>query len=231
MVRRRYKKRPKFNPYKAIAIASCLFVLGVIAACVSSKYSGTGSTFRKDDASVSSKYHFKDLNGQQLEAATKYGIKPIERRSEVRRKARKLNKITSNKYYLLDPMTHSSPYLTDGAKQLLKTIGKRFQKKLKKAGYRQHRIIATSMLRTREDVASLRKVNGNASSNSSHMYGTTFDLSYTRYNRISTKGEPVNNDVMANLLGEVIYELREDGKCWVIFERNQHCFHITVRKK
>ena len=82
------------------------------------------------------------------------------------------------------------------------------------------------MLRTRADVNSLRKVNGNASKNSAHMYATTFDLSYTRFNRISTDGDPVNNDQMANYLGEVLLKLREDGKCRVIFERNQHCFHI-----
>jgi hypothetical protein len=118
------------------------------------------------------------------------------------------------------------PYLADGATKLLKTIGKKFQKKLKKNGYRAHRVIATSMLRTRADVASLRKVNGNAAKNSAHMYATTFDLSYTRFNRISTNGNPVNNDQMANFLGEVLLGLRKDGRCGVIFERNQHCFHI-----
>jgi len=31
---------------------------------------------------------------------------------------------------------------------------------------------------------------------------------------------------MANFLGEVLLGLRKDGRCGVIFERNQHCFHI-----
>ena len=30
--------------------------------------------------------------------------------------------------------------------------------------------------------------------------------------------------------GKVIYNLREEGECWAIFERAQHCIHVTVRK-
>lgn len=198
----------------------------VLTGCHSSKFVGEGQTFGANSVNVSGAYAFKDANVMTLKEAERIGILPIENREEARKRVRHLNHITDTKYYKLDPMTHSIPYLADGAAKLLKTIGKKFQKKLKKNGYRQHRIIATSMLRTRADVNSLRKVNGNASKNSAHMYATTFDLSYTRFNRISTDGDPVNNDQMANYLGEVLLKLREDGKCRVIFERNQHCFHI-----
>jgi hypothetical protein len=85
-------------------------------------------------------------------------------------------------------------------------------------------------LRTRDDVERLRKVNGNAVKNSAHMYATTFDLSYTRFERISTDGKPISNELMANLLGAVLGELREEGCCRVIFERNQHCFHVMSNK-
>ena len=62
------------------------------------------------------------------------------------------------------------------------------------------------------------------------MYGTTFDVSFTRFNRISMDGMQPSNRLMANLLGEVICELREEGECWIIFERSQHCFHVTARR-
>ncbi len=127
-------------------------------------------------------------------------------------------------------MPHSNPYLTSGGKWVLKTIAKRFQKKLRKAGYREHRIIVTSMLRTREDIGGLKKINRVAATNSSHMYGTTFDVSFTRFNRISMDGMQPSNRLMANLLGEVICELREEGECWIIFERSQHCYHVTARR-
>ena len=203
----------------------------LFASCSStSKFVGEGDTFRQDNVNVRSDFFFKDHNTMTLEKAEKIGILPIENRDEAEHKLRHLNHIEDTRYYKLDPMTHSMPYLADGAKKLLTTIGKNFQKILKKRGYRCHRIIATSMLRTRADVGRLMKVNGNAAKNSAHLYGTTFDLSYTRFNRIDMDGKSVNNTEMANILGEVLYDLRDDGKCRVIFERNQHCFHIMSEK-
>lgn len=185
-------------------------------------------TFMDNSTFVKSRYRFRDLNGEQLAAAKKSGVEPVENRQEAERLKKKLNLIESNEYYLVDNLTHSIPYLTDGAKKLLGDIGKGFQESLLKAGYRPHRIIVTSLLRTRDDVERLRKVNGNAARNSSHMYGTSFDLSWSRYNRISTDGNAVSNSTLASYLGEVIYQLRSRGRCVVIYEQNQHCFHITV---
>ena len=208
-------------------------IIGVVlllASCRSSQFVGEGQTFGGESVTVKSQYRFKDYNTMTLDDAKRIGILPIENRDEARRKVRRLNHITNTRYCKLDPMTHSMPYLADGATKLLKTIGKRFQKKLRKRGYRTHRIIATSMLRTRDDVNRLRKVNGNASKNSAHMYATTFDLSYTRFNRIDTEGKAVNNETMANILGEVLDDLRRDDRCRVIFEQNQHCFHIMSNR-
>ncbi len=207
-----------------------LLAVLLLSGCRSTKFVGEGQTFGANQVKIDSRYYFRDLGDKQISAAKANGIDPIDNRDEAKRKVRQLRHVEETEYYKLDPMPHSIPYLTKEAHKLLKTIGKRFQKQLKRQGCRQHRIIATSMLRTRDDVTRLRKVNGNAAKNSAHMYGTTFDLSYTRFNRIDTEGEPVGNTVMANLLGEVIYQLRDEGRCWVIFERNQHCFHITSRR-
>lgn len=224
------KGKLKNKRWQTLKISVAVVCGMVIAACVSSKFNFEGETFRKDNVAMDRRFQFKDLHGEQLYAAKKYGITPIETRKKLRRNHRRLKKIWNTKYYIIDPLTHSSPYLTKGAKSLLKDIAQRFQHKLKKGGYREHRIIVTSLLRTREDVGKLRQVNGAASRNSSHMYGTSFDLSYTRFNRISMSGKPISNDVMCNLLGETIYELREAGDCWAIFERNQHCIHVTARR-
>lgn len=190
------------------------------------RYEMEGTTFMDRKAAVRSQFHFKDHNTTSVEMAKKIGIEPCDTREEAERKVKKLNYIESNRYYLVDNLTHSIPYLGDGASDLLYDIGKRFQKKLKKLGYREHRIIVTSILRTREDIARLQKVNGNSVKNSAHLYGTTFDLSYSRFNRIDMEGNMVDNTTMANILGEVLSELRDEGRCRVIFERNQHCFHI-----
>lgn len=185
-------------------------------------------TFLDNNTFVRSRYHFRDLNGEQLEAAQRSGVEPVDNRQQAERLKRRLNLVETNEYYIVDELTHSIPYLTDGAKRLLDDLGRMFQKSLILAGYRPHRFIVTSLLRTRDDVARLRKVNANASRNSSHMYGTTFDISWSRYNRVSTDGNPATNDTLAAYLGECIYYLRDHGRCVVIYEQNQHCFHITV---
>ena len=127
-------------------------------------------------------------------------------------------------------MTHSVPYLTEFSANLLKEIGTRFQQELKKQGIIKHRIIITSVLRTREDIGKLRKVNGNASGNSAHQYATTFDITYVRYDRQSIWGKSTKNEQLANILGKVLSELRNEGRCYIKYERKQRCFHITSRK-
>lgn len=199
--------------------------------CVSWRhFDGEHQTFGPSAVSVDALWQFHDRNIMTLELARQIGVEPIANREEAQLKTKKLNHIASSRYYLLDPMGYSIPYLADGAERLLRDIGKSFQKRLRKQGYREHRIIVTSILRTRDDVQRLVKVNGNASKNSAHMYATTFDLAYTRFDRISMKGNAVNNETMANILGEVLAELRKKQRCRVIFERQQRCFHVMSNK-
>lgn len=222
-------------PHKASKLSRWCFpsllvlVMLLLTSCHHTEEVVSGVTFRDDAVAMPREFRFADLNGEQLSCAKRMGIsEPFATRKAIRRRG--LKEISTCNDYLVDPLTHSTALLTPKAQRLLRDIGRTFRKELKKAGCRDHRIIVTSLLRTREDVDRLRKVNGNAARNSSHMYGTTFDLSYTRYNRISTKGDSVDNATMAVLLGEIIGELRSQGRCVVIFERNQHCFHITVAK-
>lgn len=209
---------------------SIIGIIAVLSGCDRSVFNGEGQIFGVSQVNVQREFRFKDANVMTLKKAREIGIEPIGNREEAKRKVHKLSLIETSQYYKIDHMSHSIPYLAKGAKKLLKTIGKRFQKELKREGYRPHRIIVTSILRTRDDVERLRKVNGNAVKNSAHMYATTFDLSYTRFERISTDGKPISNELMANLLGAVLGELREEGRCRVIFERNQHCFHVMSNK-
>lgn len=173
-------------------------------------------------------FQFSDPNPHQLEAAKKYGIDPLDNRSQLDGVKRKLKHIEDCEYYAVDPLTHSVPYLTPEAAKLLKDIGKRFQKKLKKHKMGKHKIIVTSVLRTKEDVRSLMKVNSNAVANSAHCHATTFDLSYRRFKQVD--GEKANAAQMKYLLGEVLNELRNKQRCYVRYETKQTCLHITVRQ-
>jgi len=63
----------------------------------------------------------------------------------------------------------------------------------------------------------------NASANSAHVYGTTFDVAYARY-----KGaEKEETDKLKSVLAEVLQDLRKQKKCYVRYEFKQGCFHIT----
>ena len=172
-------------------------------------------------------FTFKDNNPHQIAGAKVYGIEPLEDRSCLTKKVkRKLTYIEENKYYAIDPLTPSVPYLTPDAAKLLKDIGKNFQKKLRKHKMGEYKIIVTSVLRTKEDVRKLMKVNGNAVSNSAHCRATTFDITYRRYKYVN--GKQADALQLKNLLGEVMQELRAKGRCFVRYETQQTCLHITV---
>jgi len=172
-------------------------------------------------------FKFNDNNPHQLAAAKKYGIDPVENRAGLTKKVlRPLKHIEEGEYYTVDPLTHSVPYLTKDAARLLKDIGKGFQKALKKHKMGKYKIIVTSVLRTKEDVRKLMKVNSNAVPNSAHCHATTFDITYRRYKHV--EGEKNNEKQMKYLLGEVVNKLREKGRCYVRYETQQTCLHITV---
>lgn len=172
-------------------------------------------------------FTFNDNNPHQLAAAKKYGIDPLEDRSQLTKKVTKhLRLVEDNDYYSVDPLTHSVPYLTPEAAKLLKDIGKKFQKAERKHKMGKYKIIVTSVLRTKDDVRKLMKVNSNAVPNSAHCHATTFDITYRRFKYI--EGRENDSRQMKYLLGEVLDKLRQKGRCYVRYETQQTCLHITV---
>lgn len=95
----------------------------------------------------------------------------------------KLTHITDNEFYVVDSLTHSIPYLVPRASALLDTIGSNFLDSLAAKGLNPNQVIITSVLRTENDVKRLRRRNGNASANSAHCFGATFDVSWKRFKR------------------------------------------------
>ena len=200
--------------------AGHLWALLVLAACLTA--CGT-----RREVPVNFPFSFNDNNPHQLAAAKKYGIEPLENRKQLTRKVtRRLKLIEEGKYYAVDPLTHSVPYLTPEAARLLKDIGKGFQKALRKHKMGTYKIIVTSVLRTKEDVRRLMKVNSNAVPNSAHCHATTFDITYRRYKHV--EGHQNDSRQMKYLLGEVVDKLRSKGRCYVRYETKQTCLHITV---
>ncbi len=177
---------------------------------------------------------FPDVQDVQYPSARANGVRPVANRQEAEERKSELLFVGSNPYYTIDPaMSRSIPYLVPRASQLLQHIGRRFIDSLAVKGIPLHTLIVTSLLRTEEDVQHLRRINGNASEQSCHRFGTTFDISYNRYHTVTPPGEAerraVRNDTLKFVLSEVLRDARAEGRCFVKYEVKQGCFHITVR--
>ncbi|MBR5639550.1 MAG: hypothetical protein IKW83_07275 [Muribaculaceae bacterium] len=183
---------------------------------------------------LNASYRFKDVNDTQIVAAQQFGIEPLSTRDGVDSIAYQLIKIESSNAFKVDSLTHSVPYLTPSASELLNIIAANFQSKLQEQGFAQYQFIVTSLLRTSDDVRKLRRVNRNAVKNSCHMYGTTFDIAYNCFEKVDSlpdfEGADASYKVLVNTLGETLKELRDANRCYIMFERGQPCYHITTRQ-
>lgn len=176
---------------------------------------------------------FPDTNTVQLSAATKWGVSPVINREDAEARKRELVYIGSNPFYHVDPLYSSIPYLVPRAAVLLQDIGQAFYDSLYVKGVPLHKMIVTSVLRSQEDVVKLRRRNGNATENSCHLYGTTFDICYNRYKTVEDPNGPhrraVRNDTLKWVLSEVLRDMRQQNRCYIKYEVKQGCFHMTVR--
>lgn len=174
---------------------------------------------------------FKDKHDLHMAVAATKGVGPLQNRNDTLKYADKLQKLPEElDIFKLDNLTHSIPYLIDDAASLLVQIGFNFRDSLRRKELPPYKLVVTSIMRTREDVNKLTKRNINAIDNSVHCYGTTFDISWKRFQKIGPKGEDdVPTERLKYILGQVLHDLRVREKCYVVHEKKQACFHITVR--
>ena len=172
---------------------------------------------------------FADLNEVHLQTAREMGLSRIpDTRDDAARS--ELTEIVDNDYYVIDKLRYSIPYLTARAATELDAISKAFNDSLRSKQFPEYKLVVSSVLRSGEDIARLRRSgNPNASDNSAHCYGTTFDISYTRYFREKETDEFMQPFELTKVLGEVLRDHRNAGKILVKYEKKEHCFHITVR--
>lgn len=169
---------------------------------------------------------FPDSQMVQLATAQKYGVKAVANRKDAESRKKELVYIGSNPYFDVKRLSNSVPYLVPRATILLQDIGRNFMDSLQVKGLPLNKILVTSVLRTKEDVEKLRRHNGNATENSCHLYGTTFDIAYNKYNPVEKEAP---GDKLKYILCEVLDDLRKQGRCYIKYEKMQGCFHITVR--
>jgi hypothetical protein len=162
----------------------------------------------------------------------------------------------STPYWVVDELTQSAPYLTPDADAMLVEIGRRFQARLDTLGLPHFRFEVTSVMRTEESQAHLRRINANASRIvSAHEFGTTLDISHLRF---AAPADPLpaeprgrldrsevariyaerldstavhNAPALRAVLGRVIREMKSEGKLLVMMEHRQAVYHLTVARR
>lgn len=172
---------------------------------------------------------FRDTNDLQLTAARAVGLEPLRGFKGAYDIRHNVVKVTTCDDYLVDDLHYSMPYLVPRACQLLHDIGRSFRDTVKARGGKEYRIKVTSLMRTSYSVSRLKRRNRAATDSSCHLYGTTFDISWTNFD-CRDSSYIVSLEDLKNILAEIIYDKREQGRCYAIYERKRGCFHVTVRK-
>lgn len=174
---------------------------------------------------------FNDLQSRQHAVASQIGLpRPPKDRADAASMKKKLREIKTTNNYIVDSLTHSVPYLIPSAARELDSIGAEWADILARNGLPHYRFYVTSVLRTEEDIRALqRSGNINSVTQSCHCYGTTFDLAYMRYDKVTRTRDYVHEDNLKLVLGQVLLNHQRAGKIYVKYEWKQSCFHITVR--
>ena len=174
---------------------------------------------------------FNIPNATHLEAAQAVGIRPCANEEELRKQKARMRKIRTCHNYMVDELEHSLPYLTTNAAEELNRIGEGFADILERNGCPHYRFIVTSVTRTDASVRNLqRSGNINATSNSAHRYGTTFDITYRRFDKNDRSADYMTEDNLKLALGQVLLNEQRAGRIYVKYEYKQACFHITSRR-
>ena len=158
-----------------------------------------------------------------IDASKSFNIKILKTTSTVQKyvdngKFHKVKK--TGKGYRVQKLDYSRAWLVSKAYLSLEKIASRFSKNTGGSYF-----TVTSITRTLHDQCRLRKVNSNASLGiSSHNYGNSFDISYVRFNGVHRPDEKLEAE-----LEKVLTYYYNQGRIFYIKEKQQSCFHVTVK--
>lgn len=198
-------------------------------------------------------------NADHLAVARRLGVpQPVSSEARERLLAEGgLVRVQDSPYWTVRTLDYSTALATPDVVALLTEIGERFHARLERLGVPPLRMEVTSVLRTADDQARLRRVNPNAArGESTHMYGTTVDVAYSSFR---PPQEPVvdldtaeaswlephlrrmegaaaeagaarmSRELQAEL-GHVLREMQSEGKVMVTMEVRQPVYHMTVAR-
>lgn len=199
-------------------------------------------------------------NPQHLARARALGARPASAAEQDRfiEAGRLVRVPDTTDLYVLRERESSGALLTPDALALLEEVARRFQREMERRGLPAYRVEVTSMLRTAQDQAALRRVNPNAAAGTStHEFGTTLDIAYESWAapaqlpQAYVPSEPAwlapHAEVAARallewaaarksreltaILGGVLREMQSEGLVLVTMERQQPVYHITVARR
>ena len=197
----------------------------------------------------------RDLNDAQVERARQIGVEVVAEIAPLVHGGRLVRLPDTTKYWIIRELDYSEPYVTPDALVMLMEIGRRFHARLDSLGVARYRLDVTSLLRTPEKQAQLRRRNSNAARDeSAHQFGTTVDISYRRFAApVDPLPIPAHPSIMQQarlmhdsllvdtgrvrglelraVLGRVLRSMQQEGKLLVRMERRQPVYHITVARR
>ena len=194
---------------------------------------------------------------EHLEAADSLGVDPLRGEGELagHLRAGRLVPLLDTEHYVIRVLEHSKPFVLPGLRDRLDEVGERFQSALADAGLPPYRYTISSALRTADLQADPGRTNRNATAGrSSHEYGASADIVYTRYALWPTAADSLTvpfsdpalpavqrmsvrwaddlagayDDRLFGVLARVLGAMQDEGKLLVLLESEQPVFHVTV---
>ena len=193
---------------------------------------------------------------EHLDMADSLGVPPLTSEAELEGhlRARRLVPIVDGEYYVVRVLEHSKPFVLPALHDRVEEVGRRFQARLEAAGLPPYRFTISSALRTADLQRELGETNRNAATGrSSHEYGASVDLVYTRFagplapdtlevpfadpgldaaRRLAVRWADdlagTYDDRLFGALARVLDEMQDEGRLLVLLEDEQPVFHITL---
>jgi len=197
----------------------------------------------------------RDVNAVHIERARQLGVPRGADTQRLLADGRLVELQQSTPYWVVRELDFSKPYLVPDAEAVLAEIGERFHARLDSLEIPRFRLDVTSVMRTPELQAQLRRRNPNASQiESSHEFGTTLDIAYRRFAPPLWEPTPavhpslerqareladttfldtgrLRGTELQAVLGRVLLDMQREGKLLVIMERSQTVYHVTVGQR
>ena len=194
---------------------------------------------------------------EHLRMADSLGVPPLRGENDLAGHLRtgRLVPLVDTEHYVVRVLEHSKPFVLPALRDRLAEVGRRFQARLAEADLPPYRFTVSSALRTADLQRALGQTNRNATAGrSSHEYGASADVVYTRFALWPTAADTLDvpfadpalprvqrlatrwaddlagayDDRLFGVLARVLGAMQDEGQLLVLLEDEQPVFHVTL---